>query len=326
MEGERMKDMNSMFKTAYSSLSPTYPLKVFGRPHNLLAIEDMLNLARKTGVKLQLSHLIFVGKKSWGTYEEALSLIDGAIKDGVDVKFDTYAYHCGTSIINVFMPEWFLSQMPEVYDDKKALWKLYGELQVIKLLLGFGYEDIQITKANAPELEKYNGLFVSESAKKRGMSPFDNFLDFARKSGGSARVLNHRYSNLENVLEMMKHPASLFMTDATIAREGVQNPGAFGNFPRFLQYARDYDLLSLEMVVHKMTGASAERFDVKDRGILKNGLAADITVFDWKRVKDNNTDHKTDNRPAGIEMVFINGAQVVNGPEIDSNANEGVVV
>ncbi len=116
------------------------------------------------------------------------------------------------------------------------------------------------------------------------------------------------------------------MTDATVAREGVQNPGAFGNFPRFLQYARDYDLLSLEAVVHKMTGASAERFQVKDRGVLKKGLAADITVFDWKRVKDNNTDHKTDKRPDGIEMVFINGTQVVNGPEIDSTANNGVVV
>jgi N-acyl-D-amino-acid deacylase len=311
---------------AYSSVSGTYPLKVFGRPHNLLAIEDMLNLARKTGVKLQLSHLIFVGKKTWGTYEEALGLIDDAIKEGVDVKFDTYAYHCGTSIINVFMPEWFLSQMPEVYNDKKALWRLYAELQAMILLLGFGYDDIQITDAKIPELEEFNGLFVSESAKKRGMSSFDNFIDFARKSGGSARVLNHRYSSLENVLEMMKHPASLFMTDATVAREGVQNPGAFGNFPRFLQYARDYDLLSLEAVVHKMTGASAERFQVKDRGVLKKGLAADITVFDWKRVKDNNTDHKTDNRPDGIEMVFINGTQVVNGPEIDSTANDGVVV
>ncbi len=311
---------------AYSSLSGTYPLEVFGRPHNLLAIEDMLDIARKTDVKLQLSHLIFVGKKTWGTYEEALGLIDEAIKDGVDVKFDTYAYHCGTSIINVFMPEWFLSRMPQVYEDKKALWKVYGELQVIKFLLGFGYDDIQITKANVPALEKYNGLFLGEIAKKRGMSAFDNFIDFAKKSGGRARVLNHRYSNLENILEMMKHPASLYMTDATIALEGVQNPGAFGNFPRFLQYARDYNLLSLEEVIHKMTGASAERFDVKDRGVLKNGLAADITVFDWQRVKDNNTDHKTDNRPDGIEMVFINGKQIVNGRNIDSNVNAGVVV
>jgi N-acyl-D-amino-acid deacylase len=106
----------------------------------------------------------------------------------------------------------------------------------------------------------------------------------------------------------------------------VQNPGAFGNFPRFLQYARDYDLLSLEAAVHKMTGASADRFDVKTRGVLKAGLAADITVFDWKKVKDNNTDHKTDSRPDGIEMVFINGRRVVNGRNLDASVNAGVVV
>jgi N-acyl-D-aspartate/D-glutamate deacylase len=116
------------------------------------------------------------------------------------------------------------------------------------------------------------------------------------------------------------------MTDAIVAPEGVQNPAAFGNFPRFLQYARDYSLISLEEAVHKMTGASAERFEIKGRGILKNGYAADITVFDWKNVRDNNTEKVTNARPDGIEMVFINGQQVVDGEKIDSSVNAGVVV
>ena len=124
----------------------------------------------------------------------------------------------------------------------------------------------------------------------------------------------------------MRHPASLFMTDAIVAPEGVQNPAAFGNFPRFLQYARDYSLISLEEAVHKMTGASAERFQIKGRGLLENGRAADITVFDWKNVKDNNTEKRTNARPDGIEMVFINGQQVVDGDNIDSSVNAGVIV
>ncbi|MBW1684000.1 MAG: amidohydrolase family protein [Deltaproteobacteria bacterium] len=311
---------------AYSSLSPSYALNPFGRAHNLLAIEDMLKLARETGVRLELSHLIFVGEASWDTCHEALALIDAAIEDGVDVKFDTYAYHCGTSIINVVMPEWFLARAPEVYEDRVAVLRLHAELQLITRLLGFGYDDIQITKANHPDLEQFNGLFLGEIAQERKMSPFENFVDVARKSRGRARVLNHRYSILEHVLEMMRHPASLFMTDAMVAPEGVQNPAAFGNFPLFLQYARDYSLISLEEAVHKMTGASAERFKIKGRGILKNGYAADITVFDWKNVRDNNTEKKTNARPDGIEMVFINGQQVVDGEKIDSSVNAGVVV
>ena len=323
---KRRQKILTVHMKAYSSLSPSYTPNPFGKPHNLLAIEDMLNLARATGVKLQLSHLIFVGEASWDTCHEALALIDAAIADGVDVKFDTYAYHCGTSIINVVLPKWFLARVPEAYEDRVALWRLYGELQLITRLLGFGYDDIQITKANHPDLEQYNGLFLGEMARERKMGEFENFIDVARKSGGRARVLNHRYSILEHVLELMRHPASLFMTDAVVASAGVQNPAAFGNFPRFLQYARDYSLISLEEAVHKMTGASAERFGIEGRGLLKNGFAADITVFDWEKVRDNNTEKTTDARPDGIEMVFINGRQVVDGEKIDSSAQAGVVV
>ncbi len=311
---------------AYSSLSGTYPLKPFGRPHNLLAIDDMLAVARETGVRMQLSHLIFVGEDTWDTCEEALELIDGAIQEGIDVKFDTYAYHCGTSVINVFFPEWFLAKAPEVYNDRWSLLKLRAQLELIVLLLGFGYEDIQITYANHPDLNRYNGMFLKDIAKERGMSQFDNFLDFAKKSKGMARVLNHRYSNLDNVKTLMRHPAALFMTDATVATKGAQNPACFGNFPRFLQYARDFRLLSLEEVVYKMTGASAERFKVKDRGALKKGYAADITIFDWERVKDNNTPEKTDQNPTGIEAVFINGKQVLGNGRVRESLRAGRVL
>jgi N-acyl-D-amino-acid deacylase len=311
---------------AYSSLSGTYPLKFFGRPHNLLAIEDMLELARETGVRLQVSHLIFVGSRTWDTCEEALELIDGAIAEGVDVRFDTYAYHCGTSVINVFMPEWFLSRVPEAFDSRASLLRLRAETTLIEKLLGFGYRDIQVTDTRHPSLEKYNGMFANDIAAERGLSPFENFIDIARMSDGRARVLNHRYSNLDNLKLMMRHPASLFMTDATPAPSGVQNPGAFGNFPRFLQYAREFGLLSLEECVHKMSGASAERFGLRDRGILREGAAADITVFDWDAVHDNNTRTVTDRKPTGIEHVFINGKAVMAGGRLEPGVLAGKVL
>jgi N-acyl-D-amino-acid deacylase len=311
---------------AYSSLSGTYPIKFFGRPHNLLAIEDMLNLARETGVRLQISHLIFVGTRTWENYGEALELIDRAIAQGIDIKFDTYAYHCGTSIINVFMPEWFLARIPEAYYDRWSRFRLYMELQLIKDLLGFGFGDIQITKANHPELEQYNGMLLTDIARKRRMGEFDNFIDFARRSEGRARVLNHRYSNLEIVHALMQHSAALYQTDADVYPEGVQNPGAYGNFPLFLQYARDHRLLRLEEAVHKMTGASADRFQLKDRGRLRQGSYADITVFDRQTIKDNNTAGMTDNAPAGIEAVFMNGKQVLAEDKIDTDALPGMVL
>lgn len=311
---------------AYSSLSGTYPLKLFGRPHNLLAIEDMIGLARQTGVRLQLSHLIFVGSRTWDTCGEALDLIDGAIGDGLDLQFDSYAYHCGTSVINVFMPEWFLAKIPEAFNQGTSLMRLRMEIGLIESLLGFGYDDIQITDAGHPDLDRYNGLFIQDIARQRGMSPFENFIDIARKSEGRARVLNHRYSNMDNLALMMQHPAVLFMTDATPALKGVQNPGTYGNFPRYLQYARDLRLLSLEACVHKMTGASAERFGIRDRGTLRPGQAADITVFDWEKVRDCNTRQETDRRPEGIAAVFINGVQVLKEGRADGRLRPGRVL
>jgi N-acyl-D-amino-acid deacylase len=311
---------------AYSSLSGTYPLELYGRSHNLLAIEDMLRLARETGVRLQISHLIFVGSRTWDTCEEALDLIDSAIAEGVDVRFDTYAYHCGTSVINVFMPEWFLANVPEAFDSRVSLLRLRAETTLIEKLLGFGYGDIQVTNTRHPSLEQYNGMFLSDIAAERGMSPFETYLEVARKSEGRARVLNHRYSNLDNLKLMMQHPASLFMTDATPAPTGVQNPGAYGNFPRFFQYAREFGLLSLEECVHKMSGASAQRFGLRDRGLLAEGAAADIAVFDWETVQDNNTRALTDQKPTGIEHVFINGRRVMAEGRVDSGALAGKVL
>jgi len=286
----------------------------------------MLNLARATGVRLQISHLIFVGSSTWKNYDEALSMIDAAIKDGIDVKFDTYAYNCGTSHINVFLPEWFLARVPQAYDDASAMRKLHMQATVILWLLGFGFEDIQITYANHPELNRFNGMFLADIAKERGMSPFDNFVDFARKSGGLARVLNHKYSNQEIVEALMRHPASLYMTDASVATEGVQNPACNGNFPRFLQLVREKKLLSLEEAVYKMSGGSAERYKIKDRGILKEGMAADITVFDFGTIRDNNTRTETNKAPTGIDAVFINGVRVLAQGKVDESLNVGKVV
>jgi N-acyl-D-amino-acid deacylase len=226
----------------------------------------------------------------------------------------------------VVLPEWFLARIPEVFDSRWALLKLRAELTFIKNLLGFGYEDIQITKANHPDLEQYNGMFLKDIAKKRDMGEFENFIDFVQKSKGTADVLNHRYSNLEQVQAMIQHPAALFQTDATVRLKGVQNPAAFGNFPRILQYARDYNLISLEEAVHKMSGASAERFNIPDRGILAENKAADILVFDWKNIKDNNTDIKTSETPSGIDYVFINGTLALDKGSINTKDKPGVVI
>lgn len=311
---------------ASSALSGTYPLKPFGKPHNMLAVEDMIKLAKETGVKLQFSHLIFVGAKTWKTLEDTLKLFDRAIADGVDIRFDTYSYSCGASVISVVLPEWFMAKVPGSYTNKRDLIRLRCELTLIKSLLGFGYSDIQIAYAANPELNKYNGRFLSEIAKELKKSEFETYVEFAKRSNGKARVMQYRYSNPEIVEALMKHPASIFMTDSWMENQGTQNPSSFGCFPRFLQIARERKVLSLEETVNKMTMAAAERIGIHDRGRLQDGMAADITVFDFNKVRDNTNQYETNKPPAGIEHVFINGIHVLKDGAITEKRYPGVML
>jgi N-acyl-D-aspartate/D-glutamate deacylase len=153
-------------------------------------------------------------------------------------------------------------------------------------------------------MAEHNGRFLHEIARLRRMSPVDALIDISRRSGGQAKVLCHRYSNEKIVETLIRHPASLFMTDAWVERTGVQNPSAYSAFPRLLQIARERRLLPLEDAVRKMTGATAERFGLSDRGHLKEGAPADITVFDGENIRDNSTTTETDAAPTGIDYVI----------------------
>jgi len=324
---EREKTLAAHMK-AYSVLSTAYPIELMGGDaHNILAVKDMIEVARQTGVRTQLSHLIFVGTKTWPNYEETLKVIDDAIEEGLDIKFDTYPYHLGMSVINVFLPPWFLADIPESFQSEGAREKLRREMTMMRMAVGFSYEDIQITYANHEDYNQYNGLFVNEIAEEMGTDPFDAFLELAEKSRGRARVLNHKYSNPEIVHALIKHPASLFMTDALVAPTGVQNPAAFGTYPRFLEMIRENNLIPLEEAIYKMSGGVAERYDFGKRGTLKEGYAADVTVFDWETVADNITVRETDAQPSGIKAVFINGERIVNNEgEADPDKKAGQII
>jgi N-acyl-D-amino-acid deacylase len=311
---------------AASAVSGAYPLKPLGTPHNLIALKEVLDLALETGVKLQISHLIFVGSRSWKTVGKAVDMIDTAIRKGADVGFDMYAYGCGASVITGILPDWFMAELPDAYHNKKLLRKLNLLMNVSFKLLGFDTRDIQIASSNHPDLAEYNGLFLFDIAKKRKVSQFKNYIDFAEMSNSTARVLMHKYATDEIICELMQHPAAYFMTDAWVEPEGNQNPAAFGCFPRLLQLAREKKVLSLEETVYKMTGKSAERMGIKDRGTLKQNLAADIVIFDWNKVTDNNSREMTDQTPTGIETVFINGKQVLQNGKVDTASNPGVVL
>jgi N-acyl-D-amino-acid deacylase len=307
---------------AYSCFSGTYPPVPFGRAHNLKAIDDMLGLARRTGARLQFSHLIFVGSRTWDTVDEALDLFDTAIADGVDVCFDMFPYGCGATLLNTLLPEWFMAKMPGSLSEPIARARLWLEAEIGFRLVGFGYPQIQITNAACAEYSEHNGRFLPDIAARVGKSCFDTMLDILDKSDVEARVLFHDYYSPSIVTRLMQHPAAIFASDSWPEPGGHQNPAAFGTFPRFLRIARETGTITLEEAVHKMTAAAARRFGLTDRGVLEEGFAADVTVFDWEQVRDH-ANETNDAPPTGIQHVFVNGTPLLVDGALTSGASPG---
>jgi len=316
---------------ALSKISPTYPL-TYLKPHNIRALKEMLDIARATGCRLQLSHFIFVGRKSWPAADRCLRMVDDARRDGVDVMIDAFPYTCGNTTINAVLPYWFLAMGDEGYRNRWAKLRLRAELEIGFRLVGFMYHDFQVMDAAVEGWEDLDGLRISEIARKWGKTPFDTLLTMSEKSNGAALMLFHAYSGepvnegpLESVLA---HESCLFETDVVLRKDGYPNPSGMGTFPRVLGfYTRDRKLMGMEDAVSRMTSKSAARFGLTDRGIIEPGKAADIVVFDSQRVSDTPPlGSQPAGRPEGIKHVFINGAQVVKDGTYIDGARKGRVL
>ena len=172
------------------------------------------------------------------------------------------------------------------------------------------------------EHKQYEGKTVSECAKEEGLSDFDMYIKLVDLSNGQGRLYLDKYYNDQIINRLMTDDLSVFMTDAWVEEAGTQNGAAFQCFPYFLVRAKQNDI-PLESVVRKMTGATAERFKIPQRGFLKEGYYADVTVFDYDNVK---VDPKTpDFTPKGIKHVFVNGEAVVKD-EVYSAKTAGKVI
>ena len=298
-----------------SVASPFYYPPVGKEPHNLRALKEMIALAEKTGVRLQYSHLLFVGKSTWKTVDESLDLIHEAQARGVKILYDFFPMTFGTSVITVILPNWFLSLSKEEQAAKKNRLRLSIETQVSKLAVGFNFNDIQIAWAGSDD-DSVTGKRISELASQWRCKELDAYLKVVEMSKAAGRVNMYRYYNDGIILKLMQDESSLFMTDAWIEKHGTQNAAAYGAFPRFLELTRESHVISLEKAIQKMTGSTADYFSIPERGYIRDGYFADITVFDPEHIKAN---PDLPEPPEGIVHVFVNGTQLVEQGKAKEN-------
>jgi N-acyl-D-aspartate/D-glutamate deacylase len=316
---------------AYSWISPFFSLNPLGwRAHNLRAVDEILGVGRDAGARLQISHLIFVGRATWRTQREAIVAIERARDAGLDVAFDTFPYTAGNTTIRVVYPPWAQHGLPQNLDSALVRARLRAEFRVLRRLIGIDLCDIQLLHAVEPTLTHLEGRRFDEIGALLGCDPIDAYFHVTRASGAKARVMLFQYSGSaddEHALrDTLAHPLNAIETDTILTSSGHHNPASFGTFPRFLgHYARELGLVSLATAIHKATGLPAERARLADRGFVREGQAADLVIFDPAAISGPADFETPDARPRGITHVFINGTAVVDGGRV-TGARRGTLL
>ena len=306
---------------ANSIVSADYPL-LTRKSHLEMGLDEAVEIMKKSGCRMEYSHLIFVGQRSWKLVNKMLSTFHRERKNGNDIAFDNYAFHYGASVITVVFPGWYAQLSKEEAAKPANRSRLELTILMYRKVLGIDWDDIVIAYIS-DEHPEYEGKTISDAAAEEGISCLDMYLKLVELSNRAGSIYLGKYYNDEIVRRLMEDDLSVFMTDAWVVEKGLQNIAAFQTFPQFFLLAKRYGIPT-EKIVRKMTGATADRFRIPERGYLKEGFKADITVLDIGAMRVD--EKKPDFRPTGVVHVMMNGKTVMeNGRYVGGCAGEIVL-
>jgi N-acyl-D-amino-acid deacylase len=284
----------------------------------LEAVTEACEIGKDSNAPVQIAHFKAKGKPYWGRTKESLALVQKYREMGVDVTFDQYPYIASSTNLTAILPHWSqeggAEKLMEDLQEPSMRKKMAKELQ-------FSFDWTDILVANAKNNPQYNGRNIQEISKMMNKDPQTAFFDLLVLEKLQVPTVMF-LMNEEDVREVMQCPYGMVGSDGSaIAPEGiwansVPHPRFYGTFPRVLgHYVREERVISLQEAVRKMTGAPAQKLGFKDRGMLREGYKADITIFDPMAVKDSATFTEPQKYPTGIPYVIVNGAVVIKKGE-----------
>ncbi len=287
------------------------------------SLDEVFEIARKAQIPVEIWHLKTAYKKNWGRMSHVLSRIKQARAQGLDVTADIYPYIAGSTSLSACLPPWALEggveKMLERLRDPATRQRLKKEISEDQqewenIYLGSdGPGGVLISAVVNRELEPLQGKRVSEIAAEQKKDPLDALFDLLLADNGQTSAIYFMMSEAD-MRAAMQAPFVSFCTDSGArATDGPlagskSHPRGWGSYPRILgHYVRDEKILSLEAAIHKMTGGPAARVGLRDRGLIREGMFADITIFDPAKVIDRATFESPNQYPTGIEYVLVNG-------------------
>ncbi|OFI36915.1 N-acyl-D-amino-acid deacylase [Arthrobacter sp. SW1] len=286
----------------------------------LEAYAEMIGLSRDTGCALHLSHATMNFAENKGRAGELLALIDEALDAGVDITLDTYPYLPGATTLSAILPSWASAggtdATLERLRDPGTKAKIRENVEIYGSDGCHGvvaeWDTLEISGVQNQALAGYVGRTIEQIAQDEGREPFEVFTQILLDDRCGTGILQH-VGHEENVRAIMVHRTHTGGSDGLLVG-GKPHPRAWGTFPRYLgHYSRELGLMSLEETVHHLSGRPAARLKLDRRGLVREGYAADLVLFDPETVRDTATFENPRQAAAGIEYVFVNGTAAIDG-------------
>lgn len=297
-------------------------------------VAEALEIGRRAHIPIILTHHKAIGRQMWGKSVVTLHMVDSARRAGTDVMIDQYPYTASSTGLDVLVPPWALAGGRSKLGERMATPALRDSITrgVIEYLLNDrGGGDIKrVQFARVAWDHSLEGKTLYDWAVRRGVPPTPEGsapLVLEGVLNGGASMVYHVIDE-GDVKRIMAHPMTMIGSDGRLTKlgDGVPHPRNYGTFPRVLgRYVRDEHVLTLEQGVNKMTGMSAKRLGLKDRGCLAVGCVADVTVFDAEKIRDVGTFEDPHHYPEGIAFVLVNGTPVVDAGKFTA-ARPGKVI
>ena len=254
------------------------------------AVREAIRIGEEGGVPVQISHHKAGGRDNWGRVRDSLRLIESARSRGLDVTADHYPYTAGSTSLHAVIQNGAFRT-----DSPGGLGTLAGA-------------DVLI--ASAPKHGEWEGLRLSELSTRWQLSDEDTARRVVEAEGETCFVVVFSMDEAD-VRTVMAHPSTMVGSDGVPAAGSKPHPRLYGCFPRVLgHYTRDEGVLDLPIAIHRMTGMPAAKFQLADRGTIREGAFADVVVFDPARIRDTATYQDPRRFPDGIRAVFVNGTAV----------------
>jgi N-acyl-D-amino-acid deacylase len=287
------------------------------------AVEEALRIGREAHIPVEIFHLKVVGKARWGGMPKIAAMIQAARDAGQDVSADMYPYIAGATALASSLPPWVadggLSKLLERLRDpavrariKKEMAEDHAEWENLYLGAG-GAPGVMVASVINKDLKQFTGKTVAQIAEEQKKDPLDALFDFVLADNGQTGAL-YFIANEEDLQYGLKQPWTSIGLDAgEMPLDGPlfephTHPRAFGSMPRFLgHYVRDLHLLPLEQAIRKVTSLPAQREHLANRGLIKEGLFADITIFDPATIADKATYAEPAQLSQGVKYVLVNG-------------------